>query len=314
MSTFIRKIRTRSQSAASTQANILNNQRPPEKGECVRVRLKSSNLLNNIKTNGWVSLKVLEVYKAESDQEALRTYIMKGHTEDNQVLQVQLEHNLDEEHLDLRARSGWDIAQIDNTNDNQHQERLNNPNHEDNLTITQRLLTIEEYKELVNEAEDLSAKNTGNDYEIPTNIKAYPSCPSSISEHETEKLSTTKYECLGETLHDNMQSIIKKCNLPTDITINEIHEAMAAEKSLIDFTNNMQDFILCDDWIENDRKSQMYVTMRQEWVAIANVYKHKREECEEKLANIVYNTDTNENLRKYAKNIYDQLTSNENKF
>merc|ERR1712115_493352 len=59
----------------------------------------------------------------------------------------------------------------------------------------------------------------------------------------------------------------------------------------------------------------MYVTMRQEWVAIANVYKHKREECEEKLANIVYNTDTNENLRKYAKNIYDQLTSpSENKF
>merc|ERR1712115_117318 len=112
-----------------------------------------------------------------------------------------------------------------------------------------------------------------------------------------------------------MQSIIKKCNLPTDITINEIHEAMAAEQSLIDFTNNMQDFILCDDWIENDRKSQMYVTMRQEWVAIANVYKHKREECEEKLANIVYNTDTNENLRKHAKNIYDQLTSpNENKF
>ena len=180
--------------------------------------------------------------------------------------------------------------------------------------MTQRLLTIEEYKELINEAEDLSAKNTGNDYEIPTDVKVYPSCPSIVSEDETEKLATTKYECLGETLHDNIQSIIGRCNLPIDITMNEIHEAMAAEESLINFTNDMQDFILCNDWIENDEKSQMDVIMRQEWVSIANVYKHKRGECEEKLVNIISNTDTNEDLRKYAKNIYDQLTSNENKF
>ena len=104
MSAFIRRMKTRSQSAASTQANILNNQRPPQRGEYVRVRLKSSNLPNNIRTNGRVSLKVSDVYKVESDHEALRTYIIKGHTEDNKVLQVQLEHNLDEEHLDLRAR------------------------------------------------------------------------------------------------------------------------------------------------------------------------------------------------------------------
>ena len=147
MSTLLRKIRTRSQSAASAQATTLNNQRPPKKGEWVRVRLKSSDTLGNNKTHGWVSIKVSNVYRIEPEDESLKNYIVKGHTENNRDLQIQLLHNLDEEHLDLRGRSGWDIADIDDTDDNKHQERLDNPNHEDNLTITQRLLTIEEYKE-----------------------------------------------------------------------------------------------------------------------------------------------------------------------
>jgi hypothetical protein len=217
----------------------LNNQRPPKKGEYVRVRLKPSNLLNNSKTNGWVSLRVLEVYEVEPDQEALKTYIIKGHTEDNKTLQVQLMHNLDEEHLDLRARSGWDIAHADDANDDQHQERQDNPNHEDNLTVTQRLLTTEEYKEVIKEAEHLSAKDSGNDYEVPTDMKVYPSCPSTVSEYGADRLTTPKYECLGEILYDNIQSIMEKCELPLDIQ--EIHETIAAESSLISHTNKMQD-------------------------------------------------------------------------
>ena len=142
-------MKTRSQSGTSTQATTLNNQRPPQRGEWVRVRLKPSDLLGNNKTHGWVSLKVSNTYEVESDEESLRTYIIKGHTEDNKELQVQLIHNPDEEHLDLRGRSGWDIVDINNMNDDKHTERLENPNHEDHFTITQRLLKTEEYKEMI---------------------------------------------------------------------------------------------------------------------------------------------------------------------
>ena len=134
MSTLIRRMKTRSQSAASTQANTLNNQRPPQKGEWVRVRLKPSDSLGNNKTHGWVSIKVSITYRVDSDQESEKIYIIKGHTEDNKELQIQLMHNLDEEHLDLRGRSGWDIVDTESTNDDKHQERLGNPNHEDNFT------------------------------------------------------------------------------------------------------------------------------------------------------------------------------------
>ena len=105
MSTLLRRMKTRSQSAASTQANTLNNQRPPQKGEWVRVRLKSSDSLGNSKMHGWVSIKVSNTYRIESDDESLKTYIIRGHTENNKELQIQLIHNLDEEHLDLRGRS-----------------------------------------------------------------------------------------------------------------------------------------------------------------------------------------------------------------
>ena len=67
MSTLLRKIRTRSQSAASAQATTLNNQRPPKKGEWVRVRLKPSDTLGNNKTHGWVSIKVSNIYRIESE-------------------------------------------------------------------------------------------------------------------------------------------------------------------------------------------------------------------------------------------------------
>ena len=173
MSTLLKRIKTRSQSAASAQATTLNNQRPPRKGEWVRVRLKPSDTLGNSKTHGWVSIKVSNIYRIESEDESLKTYIVKGCTENNRSLQIQLLHNLDEEHLDLRGRSGWDIADIDDTDDNKHQERLDNPNHEDNLTMTQRMLTIEEYKEIINRAEEIST-NPGNEYEIPTDIGVYP--------------------------------------------------------------------------------------------------------------------------------------------
>lgn len=314
MSTFIRRMKTRSQSAASTQANTLNNQRPPQKGEWVRVRLKPSDSLGNNKTHGWVSLKVSNTYRTESDNESLKTYIINGHAENNKELQVQLIHNLDEEHLDLRGRSGWDIANTNNTNDDKHKERLENPNHEDNLTITQRLLTTEEYKEMINEAEEILT-NPGNEYEIPTDIKVYPSCPSTVSEDEIGNMANTeKYECLGETLNDNIQAIIEICKLTMNVNIQEIHEAMVAEETLINYTNDMQDFILCNDWMESDEKTQLYLTMRQNWVTIANIYKDKRRECERRLINIISDTKENEDSRMQAKNIYNQLTSSENKF
>merc|ERR1711867_274633 len=105
---------------------------------------------------------------------------------------------------------------------------------------------------------------------------------------------------------------MEKCELPLDIQ--EIHETIAAESSLISHTNKMQDFILCKDWIEDDEKSQMYVTMRREWVTIANIYKHKRQECEEKLLSIIRSESTDEGLLRYASFMYDQLTSKESKF
>ena len=307
-------MKTRSQSAASTQANTLNNQRPPQKGEWVRVRLKSSDSLGNSKMHGWVSIKVSNTYRIESDDESLKTYIIRGHTENNKELQIQLIHNLDEEHLDLRGRSGWDIRDTNNTNDDKHKERLENPNHEDNLTITQRLLTTEEYKEMIDEAEEILT-NPGNEYEIPTDIKIYPSCPSTVSEDEVENMTKTKrHECLGETLHDNIQVIIEICKLTMNVDIQEAQEAMVAEESLINYTNDMQDFILCSDWIESDEKSQLYLTMRQNWVTIANTYKEKKNECEKKLISIMNDTRESEDFRVQARNIHDQLTSSDNKF
>ena len=314
MSTFLRKIKTRSQSAASAQATTLNNQRPPKKGEWVRVRLKSSDTLSNTKTHGWVSIKVSITYRVDSDQESEKIYIIKGHTEDNKELQIQLMHNLDEEHLDLRGRSGWDIVDTESTNDDKHQERLGNPNHEDNFTMTQRLLTIEEYKEIVNDAEDIST-NPGNEYEVPEDNRAYPSCPSTVSEDEVgSMIKTGKNECLGETLHDNIQTIIEMCKLTMNVKIQEIQEAMAAEESLISYTNDMQDFILCNDWIENDERSRLYLTMRQNWVTIANTYKNRKRECEKKLINIMNDAEESENFKVQAKDIYDKLTSSDNKF
>ena len=304
MSTLLRKIRTRSQSAASVQATTLNNQRPPKKGEWVRVRLKPSDTLGNNKTHGWVSIKVSNVYRIEPEDESLKNYIVKGHTENNRDLQIQLLHNLDEEHLDLRGRSGWDIQDIDDTDDNKHQERLDNPNHEDNLTITQRLLTLEEYKEIINKAEEISA-NQGNEYEEPTDIRIYPSCPSNISEDETESTQTRKYECLGETLCDNIQTIIELSKLTMNVNMQEAHEVMAAEESLINHTNDMQDFILCNDWMEDDKKSQSYLTMRHNWVTIANIYKEKKGKYEEKLINTMNDPEESKDFRMQVKNIYD---------
>ena len=311
MSTLLKRIKTRSQSAASAQATTLNNQRPPRKGEWVRVRLKPSDTLGNSKTHGWVSIKVSNIYRIESEDESLKTYIVKGCTENNRDLQIQLLHNLDEEHLDLRGRSGWDISDINDTDDNKHQERLDNPNHEDNLTMTQRMLTIEEYKEIINRAEEIST-NPGNEYEIPTDMGVYPSCPSNISEDEIESTQTRKYNCLGETLCDNIQTIIETSKL--NVNMHEAHEVMAAEESLINYTNDMQDFIWCNDWMEDDKRSQSYLTMRHNWVTIANIYKEKKRKYEEKLINTMNDPEESKDFKMQVKNIYDQLISSDNKF
>ena len=167
---------------------------------------------------------------------------------------------------------------------------------------------------MINEAKEILT-NPGNEYEIPTDIKVYPSCPSTVSEDEIGNMAKTeKYECLGETLNDNIQAIIEICKLTMNVNIQEIHEAMVAEETLINYTNDMQDFILCNDWMESDEKTQLYLTMRQNWVTIANVYKDKRRECEKRLINIISDTKENEDSRMQAKNIYNQLTSSENKF
>ena len=99
MSTLLRKIRTRSQSAASVQATTLNNQRPPKKGEWVRVRLKPSDTLGNNKTHGWVSIKVSDVYRIELEDESLKNYIVKGHTENNRRLNIKYNKFLNQQRI-----------------------------------------------------------------------------------------------------------------------------------------------------------------------------------------------------------------------
>ena len=93
----------------------------------------------------------------------------------------------------------------------------------------------------------------------------------------------------------------------------EAHEVMAAEESLINHTNDMQDFILCNDWMEDDKKSQSYLTMRHNWVTIANIYKEKKGKYEEKLIDTMNDLEESEDSRMQIKTIYDQFSS-DNKF
>ena len=213
-----RKIITRGRSKTS-EPKPLNNQRPPEIAEYVRVRVKPKAALNNIHTHGWITLQVEEVYILPTMDKGEELYLIKGQHNKGEIF-IQLTSNKNEQDLDMRARSGWDIAEENHAEDPNHQERLENSQHEDNFTLTQRVLTKEEYIELLvgsKDTKDLRDQNDrqpnsqptpptrgqrrlsipqthqpsqqdGNKYEAPDKMSSHrypslktPSCPSRVS-------------------------------------------------------------------------------------------------------------------------------------
>ena len=129
----------------------MNNQRKPAVGDLIRIRIQPDKKHVNMHTHGWITLITVESHEIEPKDKDGKEYVIKGITlKTGKPLFVGLKLMTGDDGIDYRLRQGWDILQDSQQldDDEKHNMRLINPQHLDNVSILQTILTEEEFDDV----------------------------------------------------------------------------------------------------------------------------------------------------------------------
>ena len=136
----------------------------------------------------------------------------------------------------------------------------------------------------------------------------YPTCPSraqtptTSEERDTDERShgsqiTTISRCLGNQLHDNLATIIDNNDSKDIDQIPELQNTIKKEKNIIQRTNDLQEYIFTDDWIQNEDQIKDYKFKRIKWVRAGEQYLTVKRKSTQAINCIIDDPMTNTRLR-----------------
>ena len=180
----------------------MNNQRKPAVGDLIRIRIQPDKKHENMHTHGWITLITVECHEIEPKDKDGKEYVIKGIIlKTGKPLFVGLKLMTGDDGIDYRLRQGWDIVQDSQQldDDEKHNMRLTNPQHLDNVSILQTILTEQEFDDVTCTQQGYINMTLSNLYETP---KTHPKLIKAHNNHEeqVETSTSTKPQLAGHTL------------------------------------------------------------------------------------------------------------------
>ena len=138
----------------------MNNQRKPDVGELIRIRIQPDKKHDNLHTNGWVIIRTVECHEIEPQDMNGKDYLIKGVIlNTGKPLYICLTLMSEDDGIDYRIQQGWYIVKESQQPyyDEKENERLMNQEKPNNSSLMQTILTEEEFDDIVcNQQRDIS--------------------------------------------------------------------------------------------------------------------------------------------------------------
>ena len=103
---------------------------------------------------------------------------------------------------------------------------------------------------------------------------------------------------MGDQLHNNLSTIIDDYNSKYINQIPELQNTINKEKNIIQRTNDLQEYIFTDDWMQNKDQIKDYKFKRIKWVRAGEQYLTAKRKSTQAINYVIDDPMTTTRLRK----------------